>query len=193
MRLFRLELKRVIKTRTTWILLAAALLISVLMAWLPVTFETRNVVEDGGEKELTGFDAIRVKRQAQAGIAGEITEAQLKAAAETAVRVLREYEKEYMYQLPTEVYVEKILPVAPLLSRVPEVYADAETGMAPGIAALDPDWLDHFYENCPVHLKNLMKLEQRDYPEAGEKAEKMYAKVKMPLAFNPGYSTNAYD
>ena len=74
MRLFRLELKRVIKTRTTWILLAAALLISVLMAWLPVTFETRNVVEDGGEKELTGFDAIRVKRQAQAGIAGEINQ-----------------------------------------------------------------------------------------------------------------------
>ena len=72
------------------------------MAWLPVTFETRNVVEDGVEKELTGFDAIRVKRQAQAGIAGEITEAQLKAAAETAVRVLREYEKEYMYQLPTD-------------------------------------------------------------------------------------------
>ena len=144
MRLFRLELKRVVKTRTTWMLLAAALLISVLMAWLPVTFETRNVVEDGVEKELTGFDAIRVKRQAQAGIAGEITEAQLKAAAETAVRVLREYEKEYMYQLPTEVYVEKILPVAPLLSRVPEVYADAETGMAPGIAALDPDWLDNF-------------------------------------------------
>lgn len=93
MRLFRLELKRVIKTRTTWILLAAALLLSVLMAWLPVTFETRNVVEDGVEKELTGFDAIRVKRQAQAGIAGVITEAQLKAAAETAVRVLREYEK----------------------------------------------------------------------------------------------------
>lgn len=114
MRLFRLELKRVIKTRTTWILLAAALLLSVLMAWLPVTFETRNVVEDGVEKELTGFDAIRVKRQAQAGIAGVITEAQLKAAAETAVRVLREYEKEYMYQLPTEVYVEKILPVAPI-------------------------------------------------------------------------------
>ena len=89
--------------------------------------------------------------------------------------------------------MEKILPVAPLLSRVPEVYADAETGMAPGIAALDPDWLDHFYERCPVHLKNLMKLEQRDYPEAGEKAEKMYAKVKMPFVFYPGYSTNAYD
>ena len=135
MRLFRLELKRVIKTRTTWILLAAALLLSSFLFCFPAytlllfsfPFETRNVVEDGVEKELTGFDAIRVKRQAQAGIAGEITEAQLKAAAETAVRVLREYEKEYMYQLPTEVYVEKILPVAPLLSRVPEVYADAET------------------------------------------------------------------
>lgn len=193
MRLFGLELKRVIKTRTTWILLAAALLMSILMAWLPVTFEIRYIVEDGVEKELTGFDAMRINRQAQAGIAGEITEEQLKAATETAARLLREYDKDYMYQLPTEVYVENILPVAPLLSRIPEVYADAETGMAPGIAILDPEQLEHFYESCPVHLKDLMKLEQRDYPEAGEKAEKMYAKVKMPFAFYPGYSTNAYD
>ena len=38
MRIFRLELKRVLKSRLTWILLALALLLSVLLAWLPIVF-----------------------------------------------------------------------------------------------------------------------------------------------------------
>ena len=38
MNLYRLELKRVCKTRTTAILLAIALVLAVVMAYLPVTF-----------------------------------------------------------------------------------------------------------------------------------------------------------
>ena len=38
-----------------------------------------------------------------------------------------------------------------------------------------------------------MKLEQKNHPEAAQQAEKMYAKVKMPFTYYPGYSTNAYD
>lgn len=39
MRLFRLELKRILKSRRTMILLAIALLLSVAMAYLPISFE----------------------------------------------------------------------------------------------------------------------------------------------------------
>ena len=117
MRLFRLEIKRVLHTRTTWILLLAAFGLSTLMAWLPVTFEIRNIGEEGKEQEITGLDAIRLTKQAQAGLSGEITQEQLKKAVETAGQMLAEYDKTYAYQLPTEVYVEKILPVAPLLDR----------------------------------------------------------------------------
>ena len=38
MRIFYLELKRVLKSKLTWILLALALLLSVLLAWLPTTY-----------------------------------------------------------------------------------------------------------------------------------------------------------
>ena len=38
MRIFRLELKRVLKSRLTWILLALALILSVLLAYLPTTY-----------------------------------------------------------------------------------------------------------------------------------------------------------
>ena len=39
--LFRLELKRILKSRRTLILLAIALLLSVAMAYLPISFESK--------------------------------------------------------------------------------------------------------------------------------------------------------
>ena len=38
MRLFRLELKRILKSRRTMILLVIALLLSAVMAYLPISF-----------------------------------------------------------------------------------------------------------------------------------------------------------
>ena len=38
-KLYRQELKRILRTRSTLLFLAAALALSVFMAWVPVTFE----------------------------------------------------------------------------------------------------------------------------------------------------------
>lgn len=43
MKLFTLEIKRVLRTKTTGLLLAASLALSGIMAWLPVTFESRYI------------------------------------------------------------------------------------------------------------------------------------------------------
>ena len=53
MRLFRLELKRILKSRRTMILLVIALLLSVAMAYLPISFEGINRPnEDGTVRNL---------------------------------------------------------------------------------------------------------------------------------------------
>ena len=63
MRLFRLELKRILKSRRTLILLAIALLLSVAMAYLPISFEGINrPTEDGTVTELDGLAAIKYKQ-----------------------------------------------------------------------------------------------------------------------------------
>ena len=46
MRLLKVELKRILKTRLTVILLSAALLLSFLLAWLPVTFSLNSRSEE---------------------------------------------------------------------------------------------------------------------------------------------------
>ena len=60
MNLYRLELKRVCKTRMTAILLAIALVLAVVMAYLPVTFIGWTELDaSGNEVRYTGLKAIR--------------------------------------------------------------------------------------------------------------------------------------
>jgi len=158
MKLFTLEIKRVLRTKTTWLLLAASLALSGIMAWLPVTFESRYIGGlDGIEQtEVKGMAAIRLVRDAQADLGGVITQEQLRNVLETAQKTLNDSGKAYTYQLSPGIYQENILPIAPLLSRITEVYADPETGMAPGLTDLAPKQLDHYYESCVTHLDDLM-------------------------------------
>ena len=84
MRLFRLELKRILKSRRTLILLAIALLLSVAMAYLPISFEGINRPnEDGTVTELDGLAAIKYKQDLYKTSAGEVTPDRIKSALET--------------------------------------------------------------------------------------------------------------
>ena len=53
MRLFCLEVKRVLKSRRTLILIAVALVMSVVMAYLPIAFESINRPNPDGTKTET--------------------------------------------------------------------------------------------------------------------------------------------
>ena len=74
MRLFRLELKRILKSRRTMILLVIALLLSAIMAYLPISFEGINRPnEDGTVTELDGLAAIEYKRGLYEASSGEVS------------------------------------------------------------------------------------------------------------------------
>ena len=72
MNLYRLELKRVCKTRMTAILLAIALVLAVVMAYLPTTFIGWTELDaSGNEVRYTGLKAIRKRQEQQ--VSGTIT------------------------------------------------------------------------------------------------------------------------
>ena len=59
MRILRLELKRMLKARLTWILLSLVLVFSILLAYLPVTYCYSSYTdENGNEIHLTGLKSI---------------------------------------------------------------------------------------------------------------------------------------
>lgn len=83
MRLLRLEMKRVLKTKSTMILLFLALLLSFLMAWLPVTFcQNSYTDENGNTVKLSGLKSIQYEKELQEDVAGMVTSEKVRQAVE---------------------------------------------------------------------------------------------------------------
>lgn len=194
MRIFLLEVKRILKSRRTMILLAVALVMSVLMAYLPIAFESiYRPEENGAFVELDGMDAIKYKRTLYPTMYGEVTPEKLKVALETYQGYVREYGPIESEDFPLDINVEKIVPIEPLLKVLKEAYADPLTGIAADLMVIDPEDVEMFYEKCADHLDDIMNLEQKAYPSAGQQAADKYSQVTTPFQVYSGYSTNAFD
>ena len=193
MRLFRLEVKRIIKSRRTLALLAAALFMSVVMAYLPVSFESINRLgEDGKIIELDGLSAIRFKRDYYEKTAGDITPEKLAEA----LRTYQSYVKEYgtLNDVPLDIYIENIMAIRPMLKGLTEAFADPKTGIGADLMDIDPDEVEqYFYEKCVSHLDDIMNLEQKEYESAGQFAADKYADADQPFYLYPGMSRDAFD
>ena len=194
MRILFLELKRVMKSKLTWILLALALLLSLLLAWLPTTYCYSNYTdEDGNEVSLTGLASIAHEKERQADAAGIVTPQRVREAVETYQACLSSYGVTESYDLPEGVYEWEILPIAPLLHGVKEAFADPDTGMAPAIMEIDPEQIDDYYSVCEARITSLMAMEQPDSPGAQGKAIKMYRNVEKPFEVYPGMNSTVLD
>ena len=99
MNLYRLELKRVCKTRMTAILLAIALVLAVVTAYLPVTFIGWTELDVNGNKvSYTGLKAIRKRQEQQ--VSGTITPDVMQEALEAYQRVYRQYDASSINDIP---------------------------------------------------------------------------------------------
>lgn len=194
MRLMKLELKRVLKTRLTLILLTFSLVLSLVMAYIPTTFSYVSYLDDNGNTiKLLGLDAVQYLKTLQSDTAGEVTPQKVRQAVEDYQTCLTKYGVENTYDLPEGVYEAEILPYAPLLHGVREAFADPDSGIAPSLMDIDPEKIEDFYSACEARLDSLMKLEQRDHPRAQEAAKRLYSRVETPYQLYPGYNTDAMD
>ena len=191
-RLYKEELKRVLRTRSTLLFLAAAVVLSVFMAYVPVTYVGFTYEENGQEMTINGREALAIRKELQSPNAGEVT-------PEKMVKGLQAYQKnleiygDFYGDFPLDVRNSEIIPWSPQVSRLREVMADSESGLALDYMEITEEDALNFYERCRTHLTDLMKLEQRKNPQAQQIAAKMYDKVTMPFYYYPGYDTNMFE
>lgn len=193
MRLFRLEVKRIMKSRRTLILLAVALFMSVVMAYLPISFESINRPGENGKViELDGLSAIQFKKDYYMEVAGDITPQRLAEALRTYQAYVREYGS--LDDIPLDIYIENIMAIRPMIRGLAEAFADSKTGMAADLMEIDPDEVEqYFYEKCASHLGDVMNLEQKEHLAAGQYAADKYSKVDHPFQLYSGISRDAFD
>lgn len=193
MRLFRLEVKRIMKSRRTLILLAVALLMSIVMAYLPISFESINRPGENGKViELDGLPAIQFKEDYYRKMAGEITPQRLAEA----LRIYQSYVREYgsLDDIPLDIYIENIMAIRPMIRGLSEAFADSKTGIGADLMEIDPNEVEQFfYEKCASHLDDIMNLEQKGHPAAGQYATDKYSLVNQPLQLYSGISRDAFD
>lgn len=195
MRIFCLEIKRVLKSRRTLILLAVALIMSVAMAYLPIAFESINRPNtDGTITELDGMEAIEFKRDLYAAVNGEVTPEKASEALRTYQSLINEYGPVEGDTFPLSVNIEQIVPIRPLLKTLTELYADPLTGMGAELMDIDPeDVAQNYYQKCETHLADVMRNEQRNHPAAQQQAIEQYSKVGRPFRLHAGFSKDAFD
>ena len=193
MRIFRLELKRVLKTRLTGILLLTSLFLSVLMAYLPTTFvEYGSEDAEGRWIEYHGMEAIHQIKTLREAVSGQVMPQTLRETVEIYQKTLREYDVETAYSLPKEAYYGRIFQYTPFMSRIREAVMNPDTGMMPGVLEVNPNQ-EGFYQQCVARLDALMKLEQKEYPSAGRFAPKMYEKVEFPFTYYYGIDSDSVE
>ena len=195
MNLYRLELKRVCKTRMTAILLAIALVLAVVMAYLPVTFIGWTELDaSGNEVRYTGLKAIRKRQEQQ--VSGTITPDVMQEALEAYQRVYRQYDASSINDIPVEVFYKELARYQPLVNNAKEAFADPKTGMAPGVMGLTAEDMQNFYSQLPKRLESVIWLEQDGkpgYEQAQAIAQKKFDAVQKPFTYSFGVSSDAMD
>ncbi len=195
MRLLRVELKRILKTRRSMGLLAIGICLSVLLAIIPVLFVSADIRDDHGNvKELNGISAIRYWREINKPFDGEVTPEKLKTALTTYQDCVKKYGTPDSEDFPTDIYIEKIAPVNGLLHALKMTYDEYVNGnlIPRSLEEINVDELDSFYEACDTRLKNIIKVE-RETAATSEKATALYGKVERPFLLYAGYTRDALD
>lgn len=192
--LFKLELKRQLKTRWTLFFVGVALITTLLFAYFPVNFYELTLSNTQGQIEkLTGFDALHAQMERQAPSYGTVTAEKVRAALENYQDTLKAHDAEFPSDLPEGVYEKSLLANEPLLHGVVELYSDPETGIGSPLIELEPQKIDSYYTTADAHIKALMALEHPENEAAQKQGIAMYQEVAKPFVSHPNASSDDID
>lgn len=193
-RLFKLELKRQLKSRWTLFFVGAALIITLLFAYFPMSFYGGTTLNAQGQPEkITGFDAFHAQMALQAPSSGTVTTEKVRAALENYQDTLADYDVESPYELPDDIYEDRILPNSPLLHGVVELCTNPKTGIGTPLKEIDPQKLNNYYDSADAHIQALMVLEHPKSDAIQKQGVSMYQAVEKPFVCRPNADSNTLD
>jgi len=189
-RLIYLELKRVVSTRSVWIMLSVILLLSAVMAYFPISFvKTERVDDQGNVVLLEGKAAIDYQKEKEKEINGEVTEEKIRNAILVFKECYREYGAIFPPDMPREEYIQKIEPVYPLLVLVGNTLAPEDKNLySMTDADVAPEDAPRIYEQ---YLERLV-LKGKNEAEQ-EKIRELSKDIRTPFIYKTGYEISSYE
>lgn len=174
--MLKVELKRILKTRSTWWLFGIAFVLCIFMAVLTVNYASCTYLdESGNEQVLRGADAIAAKRALYEPVEGEMSSEKI----EEAISLLRALTEEYGEVIPGPIYFEKIIPLAPVLNAVQNTYSMWAGEISPERAAA-------FYDERRILLLEILEKKYPDEPQILSHVEESLANTEEPFIYTYG-------
>lgn len=189
MRLYYLEMKRLIRTKSVWILMIAMVVLAAVMAYVPVTFIRAYKTDAGNVQAVTGVQAVKISKETRKDMEGEVTEEKIRQAIRVLNEMYQEYGSSFMEEVPADVYAEKIYPIMPVLNIIEQVLEPDGKNLY-NMEAFDVKEEDAatIYEK---YREEIQELSQN--PELVKEMQKISGSVKTPFTYESGMTLETVD
>jgi hypothetical protein len=189
MSILLLEMKRVIKSRMTWILLVIAIALSVIISLSVVSYaEYTYVDKNGNEATISGMEAIRANKKQLQPYEGKITEAKLKNVLINAHDFYKKYGENYDFKT----YHDNLAPIESFMQMLYKIYPRTG-GALEALNKVKPDEITNFYQQRIGALEDQLAVQYPGNKNVIQQAKKINEKVKTPFIFQYGYGSDASD
>lgn len=189
MRLYYLEMKRLIRTKSVWILMIAMVVLAAVMAYVPVTFIRAYKTDAGNVQAVTGVQAVKISKETRKDMEGEVTEEKIRQAIRVLNEMYQEYGSSFMEEVPVDVYAEKIYPIMPVLNVIEQVLAPDGKNLY-NMETFDVKEEDAatIYEKYREEIQGLSQN-----PELVKEMQKISGSVKTPFTYESGMTLETVD
>lgn len=189
MRLYYLEMKRLIRTKSVWILMIAMVVLAAVMAYVPVTFIRAYKTDAGNVQAVTGVQAVKISKETRKDMEGEVTEEKIRQAIRVLNEMYQEYGSSFMEEVSADVYAEKIYPIMPVLNVIEQVLVPDGKNLY-NMEAFDVKEEDAatIYEK---YREEIQELSQN--PELVKEMQKISGSVKTPFTYESGMTLETVD
>lgn len=183
MRIFILELKRLVKTRAVWISIAIGVILSIALSFSTISSnEYEYAGKNNSMEKITGISAIKANKKQAKPFEGEVTVEDLQSDLE----VFHSLVKQYGNDIPYNLFCKEIIPRWMHLNLITSVYSGDDSNIFEGLKNVYPNDITNIYSNRNEVLKNKLLVKYPNNVAAQSKALTQNASVKTPFIYKGG-------
>jgi hypothetical protein len=139
----------------TWILLAIAIALSVIISYQVISERQYTYVDKSGQQvKITGMEAIRADKKQMQPYEGAVTKEKL----QNALKTCQDLYKKYGANIPQNVYYDKIDSNRYFLNMIGTVYPESGDEYE-ALSKVNPDSLSNFYQQRSEMLKSQLETQ----------------------------------
>lgn len=188
MRIFIMELKRMSKTRVTWISATVAVALSIVLAFSVLSGEEYDTAgKNGNIESITGVSAIAANKKQIAPYEGKVTVSEL----QSDLKVFHKLVNKYGGNIPYDIYSKEISPRFQRLNLIASVYSDNQD-IFTALGKVQPNDIQDFYAQRNKKLQRTVEAKYPHNSTVKNEVMSLNSQVKTPFTYFYGFPNHSF-